>query len=106
MIERPGSGALIVEVTDSATPRYHAEELRPQRVAAVALTPGFLRLETVLDHFGVTEANWRDGVAKWPAPAARTPRGAWPPITGSPTSAAPSQSGGRTPATLSGGKTA
>jgi NAD(P)-dependent dehydrogenase (short-subunit alcohol dehydrogenase family) len=37
-----------------------AAELKPHRVAAVAITPGFLRSETMLDHFGVTEANWRD----------------------------------------------
>lgn len=43
-----------------------AAELRPHGVAAVALTPGFLRSEEMLDGFGVTEANWRDGVAKDP----------------------------------------
>jgi len=37
-----------------------ARELRKRDVVAVALTPGFLRSETVLEHFGVTEANWRD----------------------------------------------
>jgi NAD(P)-dependent dehydrogenase (short-subunit alcohol dehydrogenase family) len=37
-----------------------AAELKPHRVAAVAITPGFLRSEAMLDHFGVTEANWRD----------------------------------------------
>lgn len=41
-----------------------AEELRPRRVAAVAVTPGYLRSETMLEHFGVTEANWRDGGKK------------------------------------------
>jgi NAD(P)-dependent dehydrogenase (short-subunit alcohol dehydrogenase family) len=41
-----------------------AEELRPHGVTALALTPGFLRSEAVLDHFGVTEDNWRDGIAK------------------------------------------
>jgi NAD(P)-dependent dehydrogenase (short-subunit alcohol dehydrogenase family) len=40
-----------------------AGELRPHGVAAVALTPGFLRSERMLEHFGVTEANWRDGGA-------------------------------------------
>jgi hypothetical protein len=30
------------------------------------LTPGFLRSEAVLEAFGVTEANWRDGAAKDP----------------------------------------
>src|SRR5439155_19815443 len=29
-------------------------------VTALAVTPGFLRSEEMLDHFGVTEANWRD----------------------------------------------
>lgn len=38
-----------------------AAELKPHGVAAVAVTPGFLRSEAMLDHFGVTEANWRDG---------------------------------------------
>ena len=41
-----------------------AAELRPYHVAAVALTPGFLRSEAVLDHFDVTEKNWRDAIAK------------------------------------------
>ena len=44
-----------------------AEELRAHRVAAVAITPGFLRSEAMLEHFGVTEANWRDGGKKDPA---------------------------------------
>jgi NAD(P)-dependent dehydrogenase (short-subunit alcohol dehydrogenase family) len=43
-----------------------AEELRPRGLAALAITPGFLRSEAMLDHFGVTEANWRDGAAKDP----------------------------------------
>ena len=38
-----------------------AAELFPYRVAAVSITPGFLRSEKMLEHFGVTEANWRDG---------------------------------------------
>jgi NAD(P)-dependent dehydrogenase (short-subunit alcohol dehydrogenase family) len=76
---------LVVEVTDGNTARYRgsffydlaksavirlavaqAAELRPHGVAAVAITPGFLRSEAVLDHFGVTEENWRDGVAEDP----------------------------------------
>ncbi|WP_433337705.1 SDR family oxidoreductase [Spirillospora sp. CA-294931] len=79
-----GSG-LVVEVTDGNTARYRgsffydlakstvirlavaqAAELKPHGVAAVALTPGFLRSEAVLEHFGVTEASWRDAVAKDP----------------------------------------
>jgi NAD(P)-dependent dehydrogenase (short-subunit alcohol dehydrogenase family) len=43
-----------------------AVELKPHGIAAVAITPGFLRSEAVLEHFGVTEANWRDGAAKDP----------------------------------------
>jgi hypothetical protein len=37
-----------------------AAELRPFDVAAVAITPGFLRSETMLEHHAVTEANWRE----------------------------------------------
>ena len=65
---------LVVEVTDGNTARYRgsfyydlaksavirlavaqAAELRPFGVAAVAITPGFLRSEAMLEHFGVTE---------------------------------------------------
>jgi NAD(P)-dependent dehydrogenase (short-subunit alcohol dehydrogenase family) len=71
---------LVVEVTDGNTARYRgsffydlaksavirlavaqAAELKPHGVAAVAITPGFLRSEAVLEHFGVTEANWHEG---------------------------------------------
>lgn len=52
-----------------------AQELRPYHCTAVALTPGWLRSEMMLDHFGVTEANWRDAVAKDPGFAiSETPR--------------------------------
>jgi NAD(P)-dependent dehydrogenase (short-subunit alcohol dehydrogenase family) len=73
---------LVVEVTDGNTARYRgaffydlaksavirlavaqAAELKPDGVAAVAITPGFLRSEAMLENFGVTEANWRDGAA-------------------------------------------
>ncbi len=37
-----------------------APELFPHGVAAVAVTPGFLRSESMLEHHHVTEANWRD----------------------------------------------
>ncbi|MGR6322370.1 SDR family oxidoreductase [Micromonospora soli] len=43
-----------------------AHELAPHGGTAVALTPGWLRSEAMLEHFGVTEANWRDGAAKDP----------------------------------------
>jgi NAD(P)-dependent dehydrogenase (short-subunit alcohol dehydrogenase family) len=38
-----------------------ARELRKRAIVSVALTPGFLRSEAVLDHFGVREANWKEG---------------------------------------------
>ncbi len=38
-----------------------ATELKAHRVAALAVTPGFLRSEAMLERFGVTEENWRDG---------------------------------------------
>ena len=34
------------------------------RCTAVAVTPGWLRSERMLEHFGVTEANWRDALAE------------------------------------------
>lgn len=41
-----------------------AGELRVHGVTAVAITPGFLRSEAMLDHLGVTEENWKDAGAK------------------------------------------
>ena len=71
-------GSLFYDLAKASVIRLakaQAEDLRPHRVAAVAVTPGFMRSEAVLDHFGVTEANWRDGVAKDPNFAAsETPR--------------------------------
>src|SRR5690606_7491688 len=43
-----------------------AMELAGTRVTALAVTPGFLRSEAVLEHFGVSEATWRDAIAKDP----------------------------------------
>lgn len=37
-----------------------AEDLRPHGVAAVALSPGWMRTEWVLDTFKATEASWRE----------------------------------------------
>ena len=37
-----------------------AEELAPHGVGALAITPGFMRTEAILEQFGVTEANWRE----------------------------------------------
>ena len=39
------------------------EELEPHGCTAVALTPGWMRSEIMLEHYGVGEANWRDGAA-------------------------------------------
>ncbi len=75
---------LIVEVTDRNTEGYGgmgflhdlvksnvmhfayvmAEELRKHRVAAVSVMPGYLRSESMLARFGVTEENWREGGRK------------------------------------------
>jgi NAD(P)-dependent dehydrogenase (short-subunit alcohol dehydrogenase family) len=41
-----------------------AEALRPDGVAAVSITPGFLRSEAMLRHFQVTTETWRDGGAQ------------------------------------------
>ncbi|MGA5319045.1 SDR family oxidoreductase [Streptomyces seoulensis] len=42
------------------------EELAEYGGTAVAVTPGFLRSEQMLGHFGVTEENWRDAIAQEP----------------------------------------
>jgi NAD(P)-dependent dehydrogenase (short-subunit alcohol dehydrogenase family) len=81
LIER-GKG-LIIEITDGDTFKFRgnlaydlakvsamrlayamSEELKPHGVAALSLTPGFLRSEEMLDHFGVTEETWRDAIQK------------------------------------------
>src|SRR2546429_7389742 len=78
-------GGLIVEVTDGDSYQYRgnlfydlvktsvirmafamARELRRKNVTVLALTPGFLRSEVMLEHFGVTEANWREAAKKDP----------------------------------------
>jgi NAD(P)-dependent dehydrogenase (short-subunit alcohol dehydrogenase family) len=43
-----------------------ANELRKKRIAVVSITPGWLRSESMLEHFKVTEDNWRDGGKKDP----------------------------------------
>jgi NAD(P)-dependent dehydrogenase (short-subunit alcohol dehydrogenase family) len=87
IIEEPGG--LVVEVTDG-TAEYNAanyrvsffydlakaanlrmafalaHELAPHRATAVALTPGWLRSESMLEIYGVTESNWRDATRKEP----------------------------------------
>ncbi|QSY47875.1 SDR family oxidoreductase [Streptomyces griseocarneus] len=87
LIRRPGG--LVVEITDGTeefnrgTYRdnlfYDLAKIAPTRMAfglakelqeyggtAVSLTPGFLRSEAMLEHFGVTEETWRDAVAGSP----------------------------------------
>lgn len=78
-----GDGGLVVEVTDGAFQGYRGQlfydlckatamrlaygmsvDLRGTDVTALAVTPGFLRSEAVLDHFGVSEERWRDAVAR------------------------------------------
>jgi NAD(P)-dependent dehydrogenase (short-subunit alcohol dehydrogenase family) len=83
LVAKPGG--LLVEVTDG-TAGYNASHYRisafydlakvsVSRLAfslgheltafdgsATAITPGWLRSEMMLDNFGVTEANWRDGI--------------------------------------------
>ncbi|MFD1523742.1 SDR family oxidoreductase [Pseudonocardia yunnanensis] len=83
LIDRPGG--LLVEVTDGTTAfnadRYRisafydlakvavnrlafsqGHELTDHGATAVAITPGWLRSEMMLDNFGVTEDNWRDAL--------------------------------------------
>jgi NAD(P)-dependent dehydrogenase (short-subunit alcohol dehydrogenase family) len=97
LIRRPGG--LVVEMTDG-TREYNdehyrvntfydlakasairlafaqGEELAPHGCAAVALTPGWLRSEMMLENFRVTEENWRDAGAFQPhfAAISETPR--------------------------------
>ncbi|MCO4699020.1 SDR family oxidoreductase [Streptomyces sp. RO-S4] len=96
LLRRPGG--LVVEVTDG-TAEYNRDhyrvsffydlakssvlrmafalghELGPRGATAVALTPGWLRSELMLDHFGVREDNWRDALGKVPHFAiSETPR--------------------------------
>jgi NAD(P)-dependent dehydrogenase (short-subunit alcohol dehydrogenase family) len=83
LISQPGG--LLVEVTDGTT-KYNAShyrisvyydlakvavnrlafsqghELAPHGATAVAITPGWMRSEMMLEHFGVTETNWRDAL--------------------------------------------
>lgn len=87
LIKNPGG--LVVEITDG-TAEYNdknyrlslfydlaktsvirmawllSQELGLYDCTAVALTPGWMRSEIMLEHFGVTEANWRDATAKEP----------------------------------------
>jgi NAD(P)-dependent dehydrogenase (short-subunit alcohol dehydrogenase family) len=76
-------GAIIFEITDGDAFYYRgnifydlvkisvirlafamSRELRKRQIVSLALTPGFLRSEAVLEHFGVSEANWKDAGRK------------------------------------------
>lgn len=62
-----GGGNAVADVVKSSLKGFAARmagELRTHRVAAVSITPGFLRSESMLEHFGVPEAAWRDGGKK------------------------------------------
>lgn len=87
LIKNPGG--LVVEVTDG-TAEYNADhyrvslfydlaktsvvrmawdlaqELKPHQCTALALSPGWLRSEQMLDNYGVKEENWRDATKKQP----------------------------------------
>ena len=84
LLARTGGG-LVVEVTDGVSSRYRgtlfydlvkatvirfavaqAEDFRPHDVAVVAISPGFLRSEAMLERFGVTEDTWRDAIEQDP----------------------------------------
>jgi NAD(P)-dependent dehydrogenase (short-subunit alcohol dehydrogenase family) len=52
--------AQAAKMAQKVLPLFWAAELAPHGIAVVAVTPGFLRSESMLQHFGVTEDNWRD----------------------------------------------
>jgi NAD(P)-dependent dehydrogenase (short-subunit alcohol dehydrogenase family) len=54
----------VVKVAQKALPLEWAAQLEPYGIAVMSLTPGFLRSESMLQHFGVTEKNWRDAGRK------------------------------------------
>jgi NAD(P)-dependent dehydrogenase (short-subunit alcohol dehydrogenase family) len=81
----PGKRGLIVEVTENdmiggggnpmaqavkmaqkVLPLLWAAELAPHGITVMAITPGFLRSESMLQHLGVTEDTWRDAGKKDP----------------------------------------
>jgi NAD(P)-dependent dehydrogenase (short-subunit alcohol dehydrogenase family) len=52
--------AQAVKMAQKVLPLLWAAELAPHRLAVLAVTPGFLRSESMLQGLGVTEDNWRD----------------------------------------------
>jgi NAD(P)-dependent dehydrogenase (short-subunit alcohol dehydrogenase family) len=55
-----------VKMAQKVLPLFWAAELAPYGITVMAVTPGFLRSESMLDGFGVTEENWRDAGKKDP----------------------------------------
>ena len=53
-----------VKMAQKVLPLFWAAELAPHGITVVAVTPGFLRSESMLQHLGVTEENWRDAGKK------------------------------------------
>ena len=43
-----------------------AAELEGESIAAVGVTPGWMRSEQMLENFGVSESNWRDALTRVP----------------------------------------
>ena len=58
--------AQTVKMAQKMLPLLWAAELAPHGVAVLAITPGFLRSESMLQHLGVTENNWREAGKKDP----------------------------------------
>ena len=56
---------------------FMAAELHAHNVTSVAITPGFLRSEAMLDGLGVTEANWRDAARRIATSWSRSHRCTW-----------------------------
>ena len=68
VVEQPGigyHGQFFFDLMETSLKRIAyglAAELAPHGVTALAITPGFMRTEAILEGFGVTEATWRDAV--------------------------------------------
>ncbi len=56
--------AQAVKMGQKVLPLLWAAELASHGIAVTAITPGFLRSESMLQHFGVTEENWREAGKK------------------------------------------
>jgi len=55
-----------VKMAQKVLPLFWGAELAPHGVTVLAVTPGFLRSESMLQHMGVTEENWREAGKKDP----------------------------------------